>query len=206
MDGQEYLDQLSASVRPVKSSDNKSSFLSSKIFLISAAGVIVFILLALVGAMLSGNKSSEKDLCVSLMLHIENTSTVVQTYQPSVKSSDLRSISASLSSVLSDTDSKLTNYLAEKYGIESGKVDEALVAQKDAERSALESDLFDAKINGLLDRIYTHKMSYETALLMSEEAKIINKTSDEMLKDFLTTSYNSLENLSAKFGDFSETK
>lgn len=207
MDGQEYLDQLSASVRPTKNSGGKNSFLNSKIFLVSAIGVIAFILLAIVGAILGGSGNSEKDLSAALMLHIENTSEVIQTYQPNIKSSDLRSISASLSSVLSDTDSKLKNYLTENYGIEDdGDIDEDVVEKATLNRDALDAELFDAKINGLLDRIYTHKMTYEISLFMTEEAKIINRTSNTELKDFLTVSYGSLENLYTKFEAFSEVK
>lgn len=182
------------------------SFLNSKIFLISAVGIIAFILIAIVGAMLGGGKGSDKDLNIALMLHIENTNGLIQTYQPNVKSSDLRSISASLSSVLSDTDSKLTNYISEKYQIDSDDIEKTVTEEATAKRDELDAELFNAKINGILDRIYTHEMAYEVSLIMSEEAKIINKTSDAVLEEFLTTSYESLNILYNKFETFSETK
>ena len=68
------------------------------------------------------------------------------------------------------------------------------------------NELFEAKINGLLDRVFAHKMALEIFSVMSDEAGIINASSDEALKNLLTTSYDSLNNLYTQFNDFSETK
>ncbi len=206
MDGQEYLNQLAAEARSTRKSAGGARFLQSKIFLVSAVGVIAFVLIAIVGAMLGSMKTSTKDLEIALMLHLENTSEVMQTYQTNVKSSDLRSISASLASVLANTDRKLTDFLTETYGFEEGDIEDDVTEKATTERDALEADLFDAKINGILDRTYAYKMSYEISLFMAEETKILNATSDENLREFLTTSYGSLNNLATKFEDFSETK
>ena len=73
-------------------------------------------------------------------------------------------------------------------------------------KDALDSELFEAKINGLLDRIYAHKMAYEVSALMSEESEISSATNDASLKSLLTTSYDSLKNLYDRFNGFSETK
>ena len=70
----------------------------------------------------------------------------------------------------------------------------------------MESELFEAKINGILDRIYAHKMAYEVSMFLSEESDLMNLTKNEALKEALSSSYNSLENLYNSFNDFSETK
>ena len=75
-------------------------------------------------------------------------------------------------------------------------------AKADAEE--LNTELFEAKINGILDRIYAHKMAYEISIMLSEENRIYNSTSDSALKDLIGTSHNSLEQLYDKFNSFSE--
>lgn len=204
MEGQEYLNQISAMNRPVKKSGG--GILTSRFFIVGAVGVIGLILIIILGAILSGGKGGEKNLSYALKLHLTNTASVIQTYQPNVKSSDLRSSSASLYSILTNTDRELTNYLTEKYNFKEKDVDGKLVEEATLEKDGLEAELFEAKINGILDRIYAHKMSYEVSVLMSEEAKLINSSKNDALKELLTTSYSSLENLLTKFSEFSETK
>lgn len=205
MEGQEYLNQISSAVRPVKKPRGKASILSSKIFLVSAIGVVALIFIIILGAILGGSKGDDKSLGYALRLHLDNTSSIIQDYQSSVKSSDLRSSSASLYSILSSTSSNLTNYLDETYGLKDKEIPSGIVSEADLSRDDLESALFNAKINGILDRIYAHQMAHEITLILSEESKLISSTKNSTLEDLLTTSYNSLENLYTKFNDFSET-
>ena len=203
MDGQEYLNQISMQNRPVKKS-GVSKLLSSKIFLVSMIGVVLLILIIIVGSILGGGKGGDKNLSFALKLHLDNTEEVIQDYQPNVKSSDLRSSSASLYSVLSNTNRELTDYITEKYNYKESDVSESIVSDAELARDELETGLFNAKIGGTLDRTYALKMAYEISLIKSEEAKIINSTKNSDLAGILTTSYNSLENLYNKFNDFSE--
>lgn len=160
----------------------------------------------ILGAIINGSKGDEKELNYKLKLHIDNTAKVIQNYQPLVKSSVLRSSSASLSSILSNTSRELNDYLVEKYNFKDKDVDKKIVEAATAKKDELETELFEAKINGILDRIYAHKMTYEISSIMSEEAKLINSSKNAGLKDLLTTSYQSLDNLYRNFSEFSETK
>ena len=180
--------------------------MSSKFFLVGTIGVVLLVVIMIIGMLLGGGKGGEKNLSFALKLHLDNTSAVIQKYQPNVKSSDLRSSSASLYSVLSNTSRDLTNYITEKYDYKEKNVNKNLVEEATTAKDALENELFKAKINGIMDRIYAHKMAYEIAAFMMEESKLINSTGNATLKESLTTSYNSLKNLYDKFNDFSETK
>jgi len=204
MDGQEYLNQISSTVRPVK--PPRKSILSSKFFMVGLIGAVALIVIIILGAILSGGKSDNKSLSYALKLHLNNTAEVIQTYQPEVKSSDLRSSSASLYSVLTNTERDLTNYLTETYNFKDKDIPAGIVSEADTERDGLESALFEAKINGILDRIYAHQMAHEISLIMAEETKIYSASSNTTLRGLIDTSYNSLENLYNKFNDFSETK
>jgi hypothetical protein len=205
MEGQEYLNQLAASTRPMKKS-KVSSILSSKLFIFGIIALAILIVTIIIGSILSGNKSDEKTLGIALKLHVDNTSSIVQTYQTNIKSSDLRSSSASLNSILSNTSRELTEYLTEVHSFDEKKVEEKVLAQAEETRDALDAELFEAKINGILDRIFAHKMTYEISVLMSEEARLINSTKNDGLTELLKTSYDSLETLYEKFNEFSETK
>ena len=203
MEGQEYLNQISAEVRPEKKA--KNNLFSSKFFIVGLVGIVGLFVFLIIGSIIGGSKGSEKDLAIKLMLHLDNTSGLIQEYQPNVKSSVLRSNSASLYSVLSNTSSELSGYLTNKYNLKNKDINKDFTNAANLARDGLEAELFEAKINGILDRIYAHKMSYEISLIMSEEAKIINMADNTTLKESLTASYNSLNNLYDPFNDFSET-
>lgn len=200
MDGQDYLNQISASVRPEKKS--KMSFLNSTIFKVIVGAAVAFILLAIVGVILGGGKAGAKDQAIALKLNIDSTMTVISKYQPSVKSSDLRSSSASLYSVLSNTNRDLSSFITENYDYNSKNDDKKFAETVALERDGLDSALFQAKINGILDQVYANKMAYIISLIYSKEASLYNATNNKELESILTSSMNSLDNLYDKFNDY----
>lgn len=200
MDGQDYLNQISASIRPEKKS--KMNFMNSNIFKIIAGAIIAFILIAIIGGIINGGKTSTKDQAISLKLNIDSALSVISEYQPSVKSSDLRSNSASLYSVLSNTNRDLTSFITENYNYSSKSDDKKFEEAVALERDGLESALFEAKINGILDQVYANKMAYVISLISSKEANLFNATNSEDLQNLLSSSYNSLNNIYDKFANF----
>ncbi len=200
MDGQDYLNQLASTVRPDKKS--RHGFLSSPIFKVLVAGIALFVLIAIIGSTLSGSRASVKEQAISLKLHIDNTLEVIAEYQPSVKSSELRSLSASLYSVLSNTNRDFADAITELYGYKAGAEDKKLVEAADLEKDELESSLFEAKINGILDQVYANKMAYEISLITTRETNLRKATGNEQLRSVLGTSYDSLNTLYGGFDDF----
>ena len=204
MDKQDYLNQISATSKPPKQA--KKGILGSIYFKLGVGAIAALIVILILGSVLSGNKGSlQKDL-TALKLHIDYTVDTISAYQTNVKSSILRSSSASLHGILSNTDGSLTRYLEEKYGFKEKNVDEETLIETQTARENLLNDLFKAKINGNLDRIYAHKMTYEIAIIASNENSILKQTKDEDLISILSSSYNSLNNLYSQFNDFSEAK
>ena len=200
MDGQEYLNQISASVRPEKKS--KLSFLNSTIFKLIAGAVVAFILIAIIGGILSSGKTGVKDQAIELKLNIDSTLEVISEFQPSIKSSDLRSSSASLYSVLSNTSRDLTTYVTENYEYTPKNDNKKFADDVALERDGLESALFEAKINGVLDQVYANKLAYVISLIYTKELNLNNATSKEDLQAILDSSINSLSTLYDKFDDF----
>ena len=204
MEGQEYLNQISANNRPTQKP--RKNLFSSKFFLVGIIGLAVLIFIIIIGAILSGSKTDEKSLDYALKLHLDNTEAIVKEYQSSIKSSKLRSNSASLQSVLSTTSSNLTDYLTAKYNFKNDKeIDKKLVEEATLAKDDLNSELFEAKINGILDRIFAHKMAYEISMIKAEEAKINKVTKSTDLQAILNQSTDSLTTLEDEFNNFSET-
>ncbi len=203
MESQEYLNQISAKVAPAKPKSGVSGILSSKITWLIVGAIVLFILFAIIGAVLGATKGNLKKDAIELQLQLDSLSEVISEYQPKVKSSQLRSNSASLSTVITNTNSKLMDYLAEAYEYKKNS-NKDLAEQIKTEQDALLNELFEAKITGVLDRIYAHKMAFEITKLMNEEAKIYNEARDDVLKSILDESYNSLKTLYDNFNNFSE--
>lgn len=210
MDGQEYLNQIAESSQPVAKASKRgggiSGILHSKFFIVGVIGVAALILIIILGSALGSNKGDEQTLSAKLKLHLDDTAEVIGEYQQHVKSSALRSDSASLRGVLGNTSNELTAYLEAKYDFKEKNVDKKIQEEAQLAMDGLSDELFEAKINGILDRIYAHKMAYEISLITSEEARLIKESKNESLRDLLNTSFESLNNLYDKFDGFSETK
>lgn len=204
MESQEYLNQISVKPASKQSSNGLSKIIGSKITWIIVGAMGLFILFAIVGAVLNANKGNVKEDAIWLQLQLDSLSEVISEYQPNVKSSELRSNSASLSTVITDTNVKLMAFLTEKYDYKKGS-DKNMAEQVKTEQDALINELFEAKITGVLDRIYAHKMAYEITSLMSEETKLYNEANNDELKEIIEDSYGSLETLYDNFNNFSES-
>ena len=203
MDGQTYLSQISGEVRPEKK--NVSNIFKSKFFIVGAIGVVGLILIMILGMFVGGGTSIE-DQAVTLKLRLDNTAEMISEYQPSIKSSELRSISASFGGIVANTSKELGDYLTEAYGYKEGSEKASIKDDEDLHKDGLNEELFKAKITGVLDRIYAHKMAYEISLIVSTENKLANATSSETLKNLLTTSDKSLRVIYDKFDNYSEAK
>lgn len=202
MDKKEYLNEISATTQPT--SKTKKGILSSKFFWIGLGSVILLIIIIIIGSLIGGSSTSIKDRIFALILHLDNVSGIIDEYQPKVKSSKLRSSSASLKSVLGQTNKDLTNYATEKYQYKPKSVSKSIINTETAAKDALYSDLFNAKINGDLDHTYAYKMAYEISYIKSQEDRIIKASSNSELKELLQFSQEGLSNLYDSFNNFSE--
>lgn len=206
MDNQEYLNQISTQVAPAKSSGGIGGFFKSKFVIVGMIGVVGLILLAILGMILGSGKTDIKTDLMKLSLHADYTIELIDKYQPSIKSSNLRSSGASLKTILSSTSSNVTNYILGKYGEKSDKPSKNLEEQMKTEQDELDSDLFEAKITGILDRVFAYKMAFEITQFQNEETKIHKSANNDELKSILSQSYDSLKILYNEFNDFSEGK
>lgn len=204
MNQQEYLSQISNNVRPPKA--QKPSIFASPIMKFVLIGVVAVIGIIIFGSIVSGNKKSVKDLAITLKLHADGTSAEVKNFQKYIKDTSLRANAASFNTVLTNFDSSLVDYMKTKYSYKSGSESKKAKSKAETAQQTLHDELFEAKINGMLDRIFAHKMVYEISLLQAEMEAINRATSDQSLKEILGTPYESLGNLYELFNNYSETK
>lgn len=175
MNNLEYLNEISKSNRPVKTS---TSGLNPKTVLkIVIGGVIAFALLAIISiATNTGPKAV--DYAKQINLRTYNLSETLRTYNPSIKNSNLRAISISLSSVLTDASNKFNTYFSFNDIDPSPSND---VSESEAAMSEeLNLTLNNAKLNGILDRIYLNQIQLQVALLSSLIAQALSRNNNDI--------------------------
>ena len=209
MDRQEYLNQISAPSTQAKSSGG--SLLSSKYLIWGLVGMAVLtVIIIVVGMIMSaGKKDPLKDTLNKLDMRIDYVSAAIGTYQGYVKSSNLRSTSSSFNTILSNTKRDLSEYIAATYkpskdDKQTPQVSKIVTNEIEVAKQSLNDALLDARVNGILDRVYAHKMIYELSMIMTDEETIMKLAKNEELQALITTSYQSLEPIYKNFDEFSE--
>lgn len=202
MDNMAYLDKIAASNRPAKASTGPFPF-SPKIMIGLGIAVFAIILIMVLGSALGGDKNSEQTLVEKLSLRSENVGKTIDTYNKSVKSSELRSMGSSLRAVLTELSSKTSTFLTEDFNSKN-KTSKKLTEDETAYVEELNTTLENAKLNGLLDRTFVREMTLQIGLLMSMESECSSRTKKTDIKDFLSSSYSNLENLHDSFSNYSE--
>ena len=102
---------------------------------------------------------------------------------------------------MSNTTRDLTTYVTSVYKYTPKDDDKKFANAIALERDGLESALFEAKINGILDQVYANKMAYTISLIYSKETNL-DKVAGENLKKILDPSISSLETLYNEFDNF----
>ena len=162
MDNMAYLDQIAAKPKSEKSFPFKNFLIGAGIALIA---IIVFVIFVNI---LSGVTGKEKSLLYQTHVRSNNLITVLNDYTKHVKSSELRSLGTTLSTVLTETNKDLVAILTEKYDYEDTDLAKLPINEEEtAHLTSLNNSLEEARINGLLDRTYSRDFALQIALLLS---------------------------------------
>lgn len=199
MDNFAYLNEISASNRPVKNpATAPKSLKTATIVKIVAAGAVLFFLLMAVGALVGNLKGKTDSLLKQLYLRTTNMSTIMEDYNRDLKSSDLRSLAASLAGTLTNA----TNQLAGVMGAEDPEdaaPDAATTEEETAVLNELNTSLTNARLNGILDRAYANLVGLQVSLIMSMISELEARTDDAELLKVLGTYRGNLEVLHQGF-------
>ncbi|MBR1795935.1 hypothetical protein IJ765_01575 [Candidatus Saccharibacteria bacterium] len=213
MNNMDYLNQISADTRPAKQT-------SGSLFdgLPIPAQLVKWLIIALVGvffviiiaAILSNQKDPERDLIDRINQRSNNLMTVINTYNPKIKSSSLRAISSNVSSVLTYTQSQTSTILQNYYGVEDKKgkngsaPNQALIDEETAYAEAINATLETARIEATLDRTYHRILTREVGYFLSLEADLLSRTKKQDLITVLQDSSGNLDSIYAQLADFSD--
>ncbi len=108
--------------------------------------------------------------------------------------------------MLTNTSREVEDFLKTNYKLTVDSLEKTVKDQATQSKDELDAELLEAKINGLLDRVFVLKIKYEISAFMAEETDIYNSTSNESLQTIIGSSYSSLSTLYDKLDSFSETK
>lgn len=207
MDNLEYLNQISQSTRPTTKSSGFSSFLTnnSLILKILIGGLVAFAILIGIGTLINSGNTTSADLAKQLYVRINNVNSTIATYNKSLKSSQLRSITSSLTGTLTGASAQLKTYLDTTYADdEQPLVPPESIATSEADASTVLNDTLNtAKLNGLLDRTYASQILLQVNLLLSLTSELAGHDSDPALYQILSNFYNNLSTIRQSLSSYS---
>lgn len=203
MDNYEYLKHISKSNRP-DPSVKKSSASMGLIIKILVGGILATILLIGLGLLINGNSTTSSDTVKQLYTRMENVSKLVNDYNKSLKSSQLRAINYSLSGTLTGTIPQLGNYLKESSSNSNSIAPPSNLATTETTLyESTNAKLADAKLNGMLDRIYTAQIHMQISLLMNLTSEVLKRNSSTDLHTILDNFYSNLKVIEETLNNYS---
>ena len=209
MSNLEYLNQISASNRTPGAKKGGFSLgnlnFSPTLVKVLIGGAILTVIMIIVGSILGGGSGApkERDTLDRISLRSGYLITTIKDYNKQIKSSELRSIAASMSSALTETNSTINNILKDEYDAKSNKPDkESTGTDEEALYNELNETLENARLNGLLDRTFAREMAYQASMMESLESDVLARTKKQSLLDYLPKSMNNFNTLSSDFDNF----
>jgi cell division protein FtsL len=194
MDNMAYLQQIATGgnnhVAPKK---QKADNPLAKIFNIwTILGIVAFVLILIITVVLVSvfNKVDTIDQDImkkSYFVGTQLNEEILDEYTSEVKNSDHG------------------NQLVEKYGVEDIDFDpeEVELVREDANKiSELSETLLDAKLSGILDRVFLREMTLWTAYIISYESEIMARSEDPEVDAVAQKALENLNNIYVRFHDF----
>ena len=201
----DYLNQISVASNPQPQQKQSIGGLFSKKFIFIMGGLLIFaILIMILGSVIGKTGNKEKAVAERINIRISNLMDVTQNYGKITKSSTLRSMNASLYSVLNGTSVNLSPILTTVYELTPETANAEITAEEEDSFNQLKASLDHAKLNGLLDRTYPREITLQIQLLLSLESEISERTKDQNIKNIIGESYNNLSSIYTKFSEYSE--
>lgn len=196
MDKTAYLQQIASKKSNSSNSSIKSFLFSPKLLFPLLGAIILFIALLVIGNIISSSKPNTPTV-LNVSLRAKNLSKTFDSFTRQLKSSELRSSTASLISVLNETESSL----AVKTPSTNSKDKSAKnpVTEEAAHQAALKKTLDDAALSGLLERVFLREVNREISLFIDLTSKVFTKTKNSNHATILTTTLNNLHNLQKDF-------
>ena len=203
MDNKQYLESIAKDTRAA-GTPKKGLFgldlnippVAKKLLIGVGIALVLIIIVAMIVSILGGTGDKERDYVDKVYLRTSHLAKEIPAYNKQVKSSQLRSMGTSLVSVLNETEYSIANVLKNDFAAE--KIDES----ENNAMAELLTNLDNAQLNGLLDRVYHREITYQIGTLLSMEHEAYTSTKISGLKSALETSMNNLNQLYEQFQNF----
>lgn len=199
----EYLSQIAKDNRAPKAKTAGKFPIEPKWLKIIGIGILGVILIVILGGIISGISKGERDIIDRIYARTQNLNASISEYGDMVKSSELRSMGNSLSTVLLETGSKVAGLLTSEYGADGTDPQRPEITEEEAQHIAeVNADLNYGRLNGLLDRYFAREMTREIGLLKALESEATEKTKSDTVKDVMVNSWNNLNKLETQFTEY----
>lgn len=164
----------------------------------------LLIIIAIIAGLASGGGDKERDYVDKIYLRTSHLVEETGTYNKVVKSSQLRSMGTSLLSVLTETQYSIANILKNDFGVSNIETpkSEKTTEEENAVMAEYLNNLENARLNGILDRVYARELTYQIGMVLSLEHEAYARTDKSSLKSALASSMDNLNQLYEQFGDF----
>lgn len=193
--GTNYLDQIA----PKTTRSSGGSFFSNKFMLIVGGLLVALILVIILSAALGSGAGKVKDSTLTLYLRATNVQANATNVHKDIRNSALRAANSELTTLLSNLTRDLNAYMLENNMGEEKQWKPTIVASEDEHNLTLTETLTNAKLNGVIDRLFPSEVMYELEYMMSLMNEIYNGTEDEALMEILEKSHNDLSALKERF-------
>ena len=210
MDNMAYLQQIAGNDNSLANKNKAKGGLPNFLNKWVLIGVGVFIALiigvAAIAASLNKTDTKDQDLMVqSYWMASFFSEEVLDEYVREVKNSDIRNMTASLKSVLTELIKNSETIMLSQYGIDTSDFDEdedPVPVEEHEKIQKVVDTLEDARLNAMLDRVYLREVTLQIAYLRAYQSEIIARTKDDVIKDYTTKAKANLDNMYDQFSSF----
>ena len=210
MDNMAYLQQIAGvdnSVNQKKKNDNPLAKLFNvwTFLILGILAVLVVIVMVIVSALNKVDIKDQELMQRSYWMAHNLVDTTFGEYNEHIKNSDIRNMSASFRGVLNEIILNEKNQLSSEFQFEIDDVDEetdAILKEEKEKIEKLNETLYEAKINGILDRVYLREMTMQIAYLRAHQSEIVARTKNSTVSDFSQRMVDNLDNLYEQFHNF----
>lgn len=200
MNNLEYLNQISQENRPVKTKGTTT--FTSLILKLIIGGIVALALIIALGIIISNTKTKSSDLTKQLFFRTTSLNETIKDFNPSLKSSKLRAIGTSLANTLTSASGQLSTYLGNQNTEDTSPSPSALKTETE-NINALNLTLNNAKLNGILDRIYANQIQFQVSILLSLITQTIDHSKNSDLLSILQQYHSSIENVNQSLQEYS---
>jgi dGTP triphosphohydrolase len=155
---------------------------------------VVVILLSIVIGIMTGDNNIEH-----LAARLNSTQSTAISATNNIKSTQLRALNSSLKLYLTNTIRDATP-IFDKNGVKVDSLSSSVT--KTESNTKMLATLEDARLNAIYDRVYAREMAYQLDNVITLMRQIYSSTNSSNLKNFLNSSYKSLEPTQKQFADF----